>query len=127
MMTNEKTMTARDFYTAVIDVLSAHDMREDLIVYAESAIAKLDATNAKRKEKTDKKSLEKAAADAPLMDALQAALTNEPKTATDLKDVIEANVQKTSSLLRALVKAERANVQDIKVKGKGTQKGYTAI
>lgn len=127
MMTNEKTMTARDFYTAVIDVLSAHDMREDLIVYAESAIAKLDATNAKRKEKTDKASLEKAAADAPLMDALQAALTNEPKTATDLKDVIEANVQKTSFLLRALVKAERANVQDIKVKGKGTQKGYTAI
>ena len=127
MMTNEKTMTARDFYTAVIDVLSAHDMREDLIEYAEAAIAKLDATNAKRKEKTDKASLEKAAADAPLMDALQAALTSEPKTATDLKDVIEANVQKTSFLLRALVKAERANVQDIKVKGKGTQKGYTAI
>lgn len=127
MMTNEKTMTARDFYTAVIDVLSAHDMREDLVAYAESAIAKLDATNAKRKEKTDKASLEKAAADAPLLDALQAALTNEPKTATDLKDVIEANVQKTSSLLRALVKAERANVQDVKVKGKGTQKGYTAI
>ena len=127
MMTNEKTMTARDFYTAVIDVLSAHDMREDLVAYAEGAIAKLDATNAKRKEKTDKASLEKAAADAPLLDVLQAALTNEPKTATDLKDVIEANVQKTSSLLRALVKAERANVQDVKVKGKGTQKGYTAI
>ena len=127
MMTNEKTMTARDFYTAVIDVLSAHDMREDLVAYAEGAIAQLDATNAKRKEKTDKASREKAAADAPLMDALQAALTNEPKTATDLKDVIEANVQKTSSLLRALVKAGRANVQDVKVKGKGTQKGYTAI
>ena len=43
MMTNEKTMTARDFYTAVIDVLSAHDMREDLVAYAEGAIAKLDA------------------------------------------------------------------------------------
>lgn len=127
MNTNEKTMTARDFYTAVIDVLSAHDMREDLIEYAEGAIAKLDAINAKRKEKTDKKSLEKAAENAPLLDTLVANLTTEPQTASDMMGLIGQNVQKTSTLLRQLVAAERASVQDVKVKGKGTQKGYTVF
>lgn len=127
MNTNEKTMTARDFYTAVIDVLSAHDMREDLIEYAEGAIAKLDAINAKRKGKTDKKSLEKAAENAPLLDTLVANLTTEPQTASDMMGLIGQNVQKTSTLLRQLVAAERASVQDVKVKGKGTQKGYTVF
>lgn len=129
MNTNEKTMTTREFYNAVIAHFEGETVNfsdADMIAFADAQIEKLDAANAKRKEKTDKKSLEKAATDAPLLDALAAALTDEPKTATDLKDVIGANVQKTSYLLRALVKAERAKSQDVKIKGKGTQKGYIA-
>jgi hypothetical protein len=125
MNTNEKTMTARIFYQSVIEFLSDNDKAADVVEYAEGAIAKLDAINAKRKEKTDKKSLEKAAENAPLLDTLVANLTTEPQTASDMMDLIKQNVQKTSTLLRQLVAAERASVQDVKVKGKGTQKGYT--
>jgi predicted Rossmann fold nucleotide-binding protein DprA/Smf involved in DNA uptake len=127
MNTNEKTMTARIFYQSVIEFLSDNDKAADVVEYAEGAIAKLDAINAKRKEKTDKKSLEKAAENAPLLDTLVANLTTEPKTASDMMDLIGQNVQKTSTLLRQLVAAERASVQDVKVKGKGTQKGYTVF
>ena len=45
--------------------------------------------------------------------------------ATDMMELIGQNVQKTSHLLRDLVAAKRATAHDIKVKGKGTQKGYT--
>jgi hypothetical protein len=127
MNTNEKTMTARIFYQSVIEFLSDNDKAADVVEYAEGAIAKLDAINAKRKEKTDKKSLEKAAENAPLLETLVANLTTEPKTASDMMDLIKQNVQKTSTLLRQLVAAERASVQDVKVKGKGTQKGYTVF
>jgi hypothetical protein len=127
MNTNEKTMTARIFYQSVIEFLSDNDKAADVVEYAEGAIAKLDAINAKRKEKTDKKSLEKAAENAPLLDTLVANLTTEPKTASDMMGLIDQNVQKTSTLLRQLVAAERASVQDVKVKGKGTQKGYTVF
>lgn len=127
MNTNEKTMTARIFYQSVIEFLSDNDKAADVVEYAEGAIAKLDAINAKRKEKTDKKSLEKAAENAPLLDTLVANLTTEPQTASDMMALIGQNVQKTSTLLRQLVAAERASVQDVKVKGKGTQKGYTVF
>lgn len=127
MNTNEKTMTARIFYQSVIEFLSDNDKAADVVEYAEGAIAKLDAINAKRKEKTDKKSLEKAAENAPLLDTLVANLTTEPQTASDMMGLIGQNVQKTSTLLRQLVAAERASVQDVKVKGKGTQKGYTVF
>lgn len=127
MNTNEKTMTARIFYQSVIEFLGDNDKAADVVEYAEGAIAKLDAINAKRKEKTDKKSLEKAAENAPLLDTLVANLTTEPQTASDMMGLIGQNVQKTSTLLRQLVAAERASVQDVKVKGKGTQKGYTVF
>ena len=125
MNANEKTMTARIFYQSVIEFLSDNDKAADVVEYAEGAIAKLDAINAKRKEKTDKKSLERAAENAPLLDTLVANLTTEPQTASDMMGLIGQNVQKTSTLLRQLVAAEKASVQDVKVKGKGTQKGYT--
>lgn len=125
MNANEKTMTARIFYQSVIEFLSDNDKAADVVEYAEGAIAKLDAINAKRKEKTDKKSLERAAENAPLLDTLVANLTAEPQTASDMMGLIGQNVQKTSTLLRQLVAAEKASVQDVKVKGKGTQKGYT--
>ena len=127
MNANEKTMTARIFYQSVIEFLSDNDKAADVVEYAEGAIAKLDAINAKRKEKTDKKSLERAAENAPLLDTLVANLTSEPQTASDMMGLIGQTVQKTSTLLRQLVAADKASVQDVKVKGKGTQKGYTVF
>ena len=125
MTTNEKTMTVREYHLSVIKFLADHEDAADIVEYAEAAIAKLDETNAKRKGKQTKAAIEKAAANAPLLDVLETALTNEPKTATDLMELIDASVQKTSNLLRQLVAANKATAHDVKVKGKGTQKGYT--
>ena len=121
-MTNEKTMTMRDFLTAIA---SGAEITDEIIDKANAELAKMDEANAKRKGKQSKAAVEKAAANAPLRDTLEAALTDEPQTATDMMELIGQNVQKTSHLLRDLVAAKRATAHDIKVKGKGTQKGYT--
>ena len=130
MTTNEKTMTTREFYNAIIAKLEGQEVDVtdvELSEFAQAQLAKMDETNAKRKGRVDKAAQERAAANAPMMDTLEAALTDEPQTATDMMELIGQTVQKTSHLLRDLVAQERAVVQDIKVKGKGTQKGYTKV
>ena len=113
-------MTNREFFMtiAATETLSA-ELRE----HAEKEITRIDANN----EKAAAKRAEKAAEDQPLLDALTAALTSEPQTASDLKEVIECSVQRTSSLLRKLVKMNKAVAEDVKIPKKGTQKGYKAV
>ena len=121
-------MTKREFYNAISEneTLSA-EMRE----MAESLLAKLDETNAKRAAKPSKASI----ANAPMIDAVVAMLTTEPQTATTLLPSMAAafpaaegekamTVQKVSHLLVDAVKAGRCHSTDVKVKSKGTQKGY---
>ena len=127
-------MTNREFYTAIAknDTLPA-----ELVDYATAQIEKLDATNEKRRAKN----AENAAARAPYIQAVQDALTDKPQTATDVKDALIStsletytdakgnekplSVQFISNILRGLVADGVAEVQDVKVKSKGTQKGYT--
>ena len=110
-------MTNRDFFkTIVTDESLSAELRE----HAEKEIARIDAAN----EKAAAKRAEKAAEDQPLLDALTAALTTEFQTASDLKSVIECSVQKTSSLLRKLVKAGVAVDGEVKIPKKGMQKAY---
>ena len=113
-------MTNREFFMtiAATETLSA-ELRE----HAEKEITRIDANN----EKAAAKRAEKAAEDQPLLDALTAALTSEPQTASDLKEVIECSVQRTSSLLRKLVKMNKAVAEDVKIPKKGIQKGYKAV
>lgn len=118
----ENKTTKRDALALIKDGIS----NEITIAYALAELEALDKTNAKRRAKN----AEKRAEEAPIYDAVAAVLTDEPKTASDVFALgIEGipNVQKASSVLRNLVDAERANVQDVKVKGKGTAKGYTAV
>lgn len=96
---------------------------EEVVAWAAGEIEKMDAANEKRRNAVSKKALE----NAPLIDRIvEEILGDEPKTASDVAAVLEVSPQKASALLRAAVKAERAHVEDVKVKGKGTQKGYTA-
>lgn len=118
--TAEKTMTKREFYTAIAENESLPaEVRE----FATTCVAKLDEVNEKRRNAVSKKDQE----NAPLKELLVAALTAEPQTATDLAPVIESSVQKTSALLRQLVADGKAAVQDVKVKSKGLQKGYSIV
>ena len=118
-MTNEK-MTKRDFLKAVMN----GEINDEIKAFAEEEIEKLDAANAKRREKTSKKREE----NKPLLDQIyNEILGEEPKTASEVAEVIETSVQKASSLLRTLVEEGKAEAQEIKVPKKGKCKGYTKV
>lgn len=110
-------MTNREFYNAVINA----NVNDEITEYATAALAKMDATNEKRRNTPSKKAVE----NQPLIDQILAEiLTHEPKTASDVAADLGVSVQKASSLLRTIVADGKATVTDVKVAKKGTQKAY---
>lgn len=111
-------MTKREFLTKV----STGEMNDEVMEFAAAEIAKMDAANDKRKEKTSKKAEE----NQPLVDRIVAEiLGDEPVTATDVAGILEVSVQKASQLCRAAVAQGMASSQDVKIPKKGNMKGYT--
>lgn len=106
-------MTNRDFYTAIVN----SDLNDELKAFATEAIAKLDARNAKRASTPSKTQKE----NAPLIAKVATLLTSEPKLASELAKEMGLSTQKVTPLVKAV---EGVSVCDVKVKGKGTQKGY---
>lgn len=120
-------MTKREFLNAI----AAGEMTEEVIAFAGEEIEKMDAANAKRREKN----AERKALNDEFVDLFVSFLNDEPKTASDIMALMgeverpdgkAVNVQWVSSLGRKAVEAERAEKVDVKVTGKGTQKGYIA-
>jgi Fic family protein len=109
-------MTNREFYTNIANGNITEAEKE----FALAAIAKMDETNEKRKNKPSKT----AEANAPIIASLTEALTADPQTAADLAAVVGISTQKASSLLRQIVASGVAVSTDIKVPKKGTCKGY---
>jgi len=106
-------MTQRDFYNAVIATVD----NDELKAFAEGAIAKLDERNAKRASKPSKTQI----ANEPIVKAIASVLTDEPMLASKIAELCEISTQKASALVK---KVEGVQSVDVKVKGKGTQKGY---
>ena len=119
-------MTNREFYTAVMAIENAP---ADIVEFAEAAIAKMDETNAKRKEKakTAEKSNKWAEENAELIEQAFAALGTETKTAAEIAEALGISTPKATPILKHLVATERATVEEIKVPKKGTVKAYTAV
>ena len=92
-------MTNREFFENVI----ANMDNEEMVEKAKSLLDALDRRNAKRAERPSK-----------------TALANEPMLASEIAQKIKISTQKASALLRQM----DVKVTDVKVKGKGTQKGY---
>lgn len=114
-MVNEMTeMTRRDFFKAIME---CEGIDNELKLFAEKEITKMDERNAKRKANPSKKSVE----NEPIKEAIRATLTDEPKTASEIAKAVEISVQKASALLRQI---DGLTVTEIKVKGKGKVKGY---
>ena len=111
-------MTQREFYEAIV----AGTMNDEMQEFAVEAIAKLDATNEARRKAAEKKRAEKA----PIRAALMAVMSTEPKTATMLIEEagLEIKPQSVPSLLKPLVEEGTVVKTDVKVTGKGTQRGY---
>lgn len=110
-------MTNREFYTNIAN----GTITETEIQFAQTALEKLDAANAKQREKA----AEKAKENEPLVASILAVLTNDPQTAADIGEKVGVTTAKASGQLRKLVAAERVIAADIKVPKKGTVKGYS--
>ena len=104
----------------MLNVIAAGKMNDEVKAWAESEIAKIDAANEKRRNKLSKK----AEANLPIIAAIEEVLTSEPQTATVIGEKVGVSTQKASSLLRKIVAEGKCEKVDVKVKGKGTQKGY---
>ena len=123
-------MNTRELYTATISVLRENEPDSPLASEYEALIEKMDAQNAARKVKAAEKAAEAQAAKAPIREALFNALgdADNPKTASTL--IADAGLAGTvkpasvPSLMRPFVEDGTVLKVDVKVTGKGTQRGY---
>ena len=109
-------MTYREMLTSIVN----GTINEEVIEKATERLEKLDAENEKRKNRVSKKALENEPVKARILEVLG----EEPKTATEIGKEVEISTQKASALLRQLVNDGKVEKTDVKVKGKGVQKGY---
>ena len=113
-----KIMTQREFYTMVIEnQMDGTEISDEMVAFAKEAIAKLDERNAKRASRESAKQI----ANKPIIEAISRVLTDEPMLASKIAELCEISTQKASALVK---KVEGVQSVDVKVKGKGTQKGY---
>ena len=114
-------MTNREFYTNIAN----GTLTQNEIDFAVAAIEKLDATNAKRKEKAAQGVSKKAEENAPIKASILAALSAEAQTAPQIAATLGLTHNKVTPLAKQLVAEGLAVQTDIKVPGKGTMKAYT--
>ena len=120
-------MTNREFYAKIAALTNVDS---ELVEFAADSLAKMDAQATARRAKQAEKAAEKQAEKAPLRDALLEVMgdADEPKTAsmlieeTGLSDTVKP--ASVPSLLRPLVESGLVLKVDVKVAGKGTQRGY---
>lgn len=126
-------MTNREMYTNTINYLRGADDVDtaELIAAFENALARMDATNEKRKAASALKAAEKQAEKEPIREALLAVMGGEdtPMTASMLIEAAGLDIKPASvpSLMRPLVEAGRVVKVDMKIPGKGTQRGYAKV
>ena len=112
-------MTKREFFEAVI----ANVENEDLVLFAEKEIEKMNERNAKRKNTPSKTAI----ANEPIKAHIVEFLTNSEGShiASEIANAVEISTQKASALCRQLVEVGTLAVEEVKVKGKGKVKAYS--
>ena len=115
-------MTKREMFEAIVN----GNITEEIQEMAAREIEKLDRTNANRKAKSAEKRAEKLEAEKVLEEGIMAILTDEPMTASDIKERVEGinSPQKATVVAKRLVAAGTVKVEDIKGKS-GKVKGYS--
>ena len=104
----------------MLNVIAAGEMNEEVMAWAAGEIEKMNHANEVRRNKMSKKAQE----NLTIIEAIKGVLTDEPQTATVIGEKVGISPQKASALLRQIVGAGDATKVDVKIKGKGTQKGY---
>jgi hypothetical protein len=116
-MTNEKKLTAREFFNAVIN----GKVTDKELEYAKEAILKLDKKNDKRKTVEGEIKEE----NKPIAKAILEALANGTMLSTELATAIGQTSQKTNGVAGEMCKIGTLVKSKIKVKGKGELTAYT--
>ena len=115
-----KAMTMREFMEQVISANISTEMTE----YAQTAIAKMDAKNEKRKT-TQSKTQE---ANAEIKAKILEVMDNETVyTSAQISEVMALSTAKVTALLRQLVKDGKVEKSEVKIKGKGKVNGYKKV
>lgn len=118
-------MTNREFLTAII---ALENITDELKTEAIARIEKIDATNEARKTKPTQKELEKAEANTALLDQIYDEIIGaEAMPAADIAVAAGISVQKANAMMRKLVEANKAAVEEVKLPKKGTVKVYTKV
>ena len=113
-------MTNREFFVSI----SEGKLTEDCVAHATEALAKMDAANAKRKDKPSGKQTE----NAPIKAALLTLLTENPNTQyteNELGTALEVTHNKAGSLARQLVAEGKAVSAEVKFPKVGKRKVYS--
>lgn len=118
-------MTQREFLESIAQGV----MNDEMATYAAERIVALDTANEKRRETNAVKRAEEEAERAPIREAIMGVMSAEPKTATTLiaEAGVEIKPQAIPSLLKGAIEAGTVVKVDVKVKGKGTQRGYQIV
>ena len=115
-----KAMTMREFMEQVISANISTKMTE----YAQTAIAKMDAKNEKRKT-TQSKTQE---ANAEIKAKILEMMDNETiYTSAQISEVMALSTAKVTALLMQLVKDGKVEKSEVKIKGKGKVNGYKKV
>lgn len=115
-------MTNRELYTMIAN----GEMNEDMMAKATELLEKMDEANAKRAAKVLEKKQASDDEKAPIRKALLDAMGDEPMTGAQLIEAtgLDLKLGSIPSLLKPFVEDGTVEKTDIKVKGKGTQRGY---
>jgi hypothetical protein len=120
-------MTTRDLYNQIIN---GTEITEEMRSHCIEALEKMDSQAEARRAKAAEKAAEKQAEKAPIRDALYEVMgdAENPMTASMLIEAagLTDTVKPTSvpSLMRPLVETGMVAKVDVKIPGKGTQRGY---
>lgn len=116
-MEKKEAMTKREFLEVVMGL-----EHPEAAEFAAKELEKMDKALEKRRSKPTKAQI----ANAPIIQRIVTEILEEKefKTASEIGEVLEISVQKASAVLRQAVSEGKVEVADVKVKGKGTQKGY---
>lgn len=113
-------MTNREFFNAIIN----SNINADLVAHAQAELEKLDAKNEKRKNTLTKAQKENESLKVEVLNYIK---EKGSAVASEIGSALSMSTQKASSLCTLLKNDGLLTVSDLKVKGKGSVKQYTAV
>ena len=111
-------MIKREFFNAIIN----GEITDEVITMAKEEIEKLDARNEKRRTTMTKEQVANEGVKAQIVEFIG---DKTAVVASEIAQGVGVSTQKVSALCKQLVDEGKLTVADVKVKGKGSVKGYT--